>query len=182
MKIIFGLCNPGEKYQDTRHNVGFWFLDILAAHWNFPAFENQSKFQAEISKGKFKEEDILLAKPQTFMNLSGKTVRVLLDFYKLSPDDIIVIHDELDLPIGKYRVATDSQSAGHNGVQNIIDTLGTQKFNRLRIGIGQGETEIEEPACKIGAHDFVLGKLTNPERKTLESIKDNLINEIEKVI
>jgi len=182
MKIIFGLGNPEEKYQGTRHNVGFWLLDELAGRWNFPAFENQSKFQAEISKGKFNQEDVLLLKPQTFMNLSGKTVRTVLDFYKRTSDDIVVIHDELDLPIGKYRIATDSQSAGHNGVQNIIDILGTQQFSRLRIGIGQCETEIEEPACKLGAHDFVLGKLTPKENETLDNIKDNLIEEVKKMI
>ena len=133
--IIAGLGNPGEKYDDTRHNIGFAMVDKLQEHWNFPAFGFNKKFQAEVSEGNHASQKLLLLKPQTFMNLSGAAVRAILDFYKLTPADIIVIQDDIDIALGTFKVATDSRSAGHNGVQNIIDQLGTQQFTRLRLGV-----------------------------------------------
>jgi len=114
------------------------------------------------------------------MNLSGTAVRSLLDFFKLTPDDIIVIQDDLDLALGTYKIATDSRSAGHNGVQNLIDQLGTQKFTRLRIGIG--ETTTDEPLCRLGAHDFVLDKFSETETEKLKKISDDILNEIKKLL
>lgn len=137
MKLIVGLGNPGKKYKATRHNIGFIFIDALQAGWNFPVFEFQKKFNAELSRENFQQEDIILVKPQTFMNLSGESVKKILDFYKMIPKDILVIHDDLDIAMGNFKIATNSSSAGHNGVQNIIDQLGTQEFRRIRVGIGQ---------------------------------------------
>ncbi|HBR72016.1 MAG TPA: aminoacyl-tRNA hydrolase [Candidatus Moranbacteria bacterium] len=175
MKIIIGLGNPGKQYENTRHNAGFILLDKIREDFALPDFVFNKKFNSEMSEGEYQIQDtkckIMLVKPQTFMNLSGKSVRAILDFYKLSPADIIVIHDDLDIKLGTFKIATNSSSAGHNGVQNIIDTLGTQEFQRLRIGIGQETTN--EPSCRIGAHDFVLGKFSNEElKKILELSKE----------
>ncbi|MFA7209811.1 MAG: aminoacyl-tRNA hydrolase [Parcubacteria group bacterium] len=180
MKIIIGLGNPGQEYAGTRHNVGFAIIDKLKEASGFPDFESNKKFDAEISKGSIDGTEVLLVKPQTFMNLSGTAVRSLLDFYKLAVDDIIVIQDDLDIALGKYKVATDSSSAGHNGVQNLIDQLGTQKFKRLRVGIG--EERDGAPVCRLGAHDFVLGKFSEEEKKTIESVTENIADGIKNLL
>lgn len=178
MKIIIGLGNPGKEYANTRHNVGFEIMDELQKEFSFPDFEFNKKFNAEISKGNIDAQEIILAKPQTFMNLSGVATRNILDFYKLSASDIVVIHDDIDIAIGTLKVASDSRSAGHNGVQNIIDQLGTQEITRLRIGVGAVTTD--EPSCRIGAHDFVLGKFSEEENKTIQNITENIISEIKR--
>jgi PTH1 family peptidyl-tRNA hydrolase len=178
MKIIIGLGNPGKEYKNARHNTGFMILDKIREVWGFPEFEFNKKFNAEISKGKIQDKEIILFKPETFMNLSGVATRAALDFYKLTAEDILVIHDDLDIETGKYKIATDSSSAGHNGVQDIIDKLATQKFKRIRIGIG--EAKEGAPVCRLGAHDFVLGKLSKEELETLEKISESVLEEIKK--
>ncbi|PIP28434.1 MAG: aminoacyl-tRNA hydrolase [Candidatus Moranbacteria bacterium CG23_combo_of_CG06-09_8_20_14_all_35_22] len=223
MKIIIGLGNPQIKYEFTRHNAGFFMLDKIQEKFNFPAFEFNKKFNSEISLASspfgrgcrvlatgegagVEDNKILLIKPQTFMNLSGVSVKAILDFYKLSPGDIIVIHDDIDIPLGKYKIAVDSSSAGHNGVQNIIDQLGTQKFRRIRIGIGK--TPEEKEACQISAHpprarldstikskrvdersssrveadSYVLEKFTSAELKTIKKISEDILEEIRKFL
>jgi len=180
MKLIIGLGNPGQEYAGTRHNIGFEIIDGLRESSGFPDFESNKKFSAEISKGVIGGSETLLVKPQTFMNLSGTAVRSLLDFYKSATDDIIVVQDDLDIALGKYKVSADSSSAGHNGVQNIIDQLGTQKFKRLRVGIG--EERDGAPVCRLGAHDFVLGKFSEEEKKTIESIRENIVSEIKNLL
>ncbi|MFA6383281.1 MAG: aminoacyl-tRNA hydrolase [Parcubacteria group bacterium] len=176
MKLIFGLGNPGKEYEHTRHNVGFEIVDKLQRDWNFSPWEFNKKFNAEISKG----NDTLLVKPRTFMNLSGEAVRSILTFYKLTPDDIIVIHDDLDIPVGKYKVATDSSSAGHHGVENIIEKLGTQKFKRIRIGIGEDNSD--EDTCRLGAHDYVLDKFSEEEKEKIKNIENDVLSEIKKLL
>ncbi len=184
MKIIIGLGNPGEKYIGTRHNAGFEFLDKLQKEWNFPEFELNKKFNAEISVKKSQISDlkfqILLIKPQTFMNLSGESVKNILNFYKLSPDNILVIHDDKDIPLGEYRAASDSSSAGHNGVQNIIDQIGTQKFKRIRIGTGiKSDTQTDLSAGALAkAEIFVLQKFSNKEKEIIEKVFEEIIKEI----
>ena len=184
MNIIIGLGNPGEKYADTRHNTGFMFLDFLKNCWNFPEFEFSKKFNAEVSESIYDLKSInyklILVRPQTFMNLSGEAIQAILGFYKLSPADIIVIHDDLDIGLGKFKIATDSSSAGHNGVQNIIEKFGTQKFNRIRVGIGKTKEEKED--CIIDAHDFVLQKFTEEEKETIEKIFPEIEKEIKKLL
>lgn len=181
MKIVVGLGNPGAQYEGTRHNIGFAIIDKLQQELGFPAFEFNKKFNAEISKGAIGSSEALLAKPQTFMNLSGESAQAILDFYKLSPEDIIVVHDDLDIASGKYKVAQDSSSAGHNGVQNIIDKLSTQKFKRIRIGVGE-ETVEGAIKCRLGAHDFVLGKFTPEEKEKISAIEKNIPEEIQKLL
>jgi PTH1 family peptidyl-tRNA hydrolase len=199
MKIIFGLGNPGEQYFGTRHNIGFEILDFIQKEWDFSPFEFNKKLDALVSKGTLsptpspsqgeggqrpsegQEREILLAKPQTFVNLSGEAVQKILEFYKLIPNDIIVIHDDLDIALGKYKVATDSSSAGHNGVQNIIDKLGTQKFKRVRIGINPdvGNANLRS---EIIAEKFVLQKFSEEERKKIADLEPVILEEIKKLL
>jgi peptidyl-tRNA hydrolase, PTH1 family len=181
MKLIIGLGNPGKKYETTRHNTGFAFLDFLKQSWNFPEFESNKKFNAEISEKNYqpqtKNYELLLVRPQTFMNLAGVSVQSISDFYKLSPADIIVVHDDLDIETGKYKIAIDSSSAGHNGVADIIEKLGTQKFMRLRIGIGN-----QDLRTKIDPTDFVLQKFSDEERKSIQKLFPEMEGEIKKLL
>lgn len=181
MKLIIGLGNPGKEHENTRHNLGFLLVDKLQKEFGFPDFSLNNKFSSETSEGNYNGNKILLAKPQTFMNLSGTAVKKILDFYKLTPDDLIVIHDDLDIPAGKYKLATDSSSAGHNGVQNIIDQLGTQVFRRVRIGIGETQ-DGETIACRLEAHNFVLGKISSEESEKINSIEKEILSEIQKLL
>jgi PTH1 family peptidyl-tRNA hydrolase len=181
MILIVGLGNPGKEYENTRHNLGFIFADKLQKELGFSEFSANKKFDAEIAEGNYAGNKIILTKPQTFMNLSGEAVRKIMDFYKLTPEDILVLHDEIDLPAGKYRLATDSSSAGHNGVQNIIDQIGTQAFKRVRIGIGQ-DTATGDPSCRLGAHDFVLGKISSEELEKISAIEKEILSEIQKLL
>jgi len=132
MRLIIGLGNPGIKYQGTRHNIGFMVVDKITADFNF-----KSIFNAEISKKIFRDQKIIIVKPQTFMNLSGDAVMPIMGFYKLSPSDLVVIHDDIDMEFGKIRVSLDQGHGGHNGVRSIIDSLGTSEFYRIRIGVGR---------------------------------------------
>jgi len=129
MKIIVGLGNPGRKYKNTPHNIGFEIVDQFAKENNFPEFKLSKKFNALVSE----KDDIILAKPETFMNNSGESVAKIINFYKT--DDLIVIHDDIDLLLGDIKISEDSGSAGHKGVQSIIKELGSQKFARVRVGI-----------------------------------------------
>ncbi len=145
MKLIVGLGNPGEKYKNTRHNIGFILLDKLAeennASWKF-----DKKFNAEISKF----GDYLLVKPQTFMNKSGEAVSKIVNFYDIALEDILLIHDEIDLEHGVIKVEKGRGSAGHKGVQNVIDHLATKDFERMRIGVGKPDNP------NIEVEDWVL--------------------------
>ncbi len=156
MKLIVGLGNPGEKYKDTRHNVGFLFVERLRKKWDFPSFESLPRFEALVATGTMSDEKILLVKPETYMNRSGKSVVSLLSFYKLSPSDLMVVHDDLDIEKGKCKGTPSASSAGHNGVSDIIERLGTQEFFRLRIGIGRSED-------KTPPHDYVLQSFHDEE-------------------
>lgn len=175
MLIIIGLGNPGKEYERTRHNAGFMIVEKLRERWNFPDFEFGKKFNASLSKGKFQQKEIILAKPETFMNLSGQAVKSLMDFYKLPAEDILVIHDDLDIPLGSFRIATDSGSAGHNGVENIINLIGTKTFRRIRIGIKPEEGIID-------ATNFVLQNFKDDEIKIINDLSESLMEKIETAI
>lgn len=131
MKCIIGLGNPGKKYEKTRHNIGFMVIDELIKRFGMDF--NKSKFKCDYDI----QEKVLFIKPQTFMNLSGEGVRPLLDFYKINVEDVFVIYDDLDLPIGKIRLREKGGHGGHNGIKSLIEHLGTKNFKRLRIGIGR---------------------------------------------
>lgn len=135
MTLIVGLGNPGKKYIRTRHNLGFRVVDKFAEENKFPRFKSSKKFNSLISKGKFDKKKVILAKPQTFMNESGKAVKTLMDFYKTTRTVLVVVHDDIDLPLGKIKIVKNRGTAGHKGVQSIIDELGTKNFIRFRIGI-----------------------------------------------
>ncbi len=180
MRIILGLGNPGEKYKITRHNVGFTVLDKLAEEFD-SAWENNKKFKAEIAMTpliKEGEGGFVLAKPQTFMNLSGDSAQKILNFYKIKenelPEKLTVIHDDLDIEFGKFKISVNRASAGHNGVQSIIDKIGTKNFKRVRVGIKTAERE------KIPAEKFVLGKFKKKELGILEPLIAKIIEEIKR--
>ena len=155
MIIIIGLGNPGERFKNTRHNVGFMAVDEFAKENNFPDFKLQKKSEALISEN----ENILLAKPQTFMNESGKSVKKILGTENV--ENLIVIHDDIDLPAGKIKIVKDRGSAGHKGVESIIKAVGNDNLVRIRIGIA-GKNDIK--AMKV-----VLKKFSKEEEKILES-------------
>lgn len=163
MKLIVGLGNPGQEYKNTRHNVGFEVIENLA---ELP-FKMNKKFNAEVSGGRLKREKLILLKPQTFMNNSGQAVIAAAHFYKIKPADILVIHDDIDLPLGKIRIKKDGSSGGHRGVESIIAALGSENFIRLKIGVAP-----EARPKNFDAANFVLKKFGKTEEKTLvETIK-----------
>ncbi len=135
MKLIVGLGNPGAKYAGTRHNAGFSVIDELAERHNIKV--DTSKHKAFIGKGVINGEKVILAMPQTFMNLSGESVRAIMDFYKLTVDDLIVVYDDIDLDVGKLRIREKGSAGGHNGMKNIILHSGSQNFVRVRVGVGK---------------------------------------------
>ncbi|MDN6161483.1 MAG: aminoacyl-tRNA hydrolase [Atopostipes sp.] len=135
MKLIFGLGNPGKKYESTKHNIGFAVVDQLAKSLGMKF--NQSKFKSLYAEGRIGSEKIILIKPQTLMNLSGEAVRPWLDFYKLKKENILIIYDDMDLAVGKIRLRLKGGSGGHNGIKSIIQHLGGKNFNRIRVGIGR---------------------------------------------
>ena len=183
MKIIFGLGNPGKEYENTRHNVGFEIIEKIRSDWGFSEWEFNKKFNAEISTGDYKlkttNQKLLLIKPQAFMNLSGTAVKNILTFYKLTPDDIIVIHDDLDIAVGKYKISKNVSSAGHNGIDSIIEKIGTQDFTRVRIGV---EMESGRSARQIPGEDFVLQKFSEDESEKIKKISNDILNEITKLL
>ena len=133
MIAIIGLGNPGKKFEATRHNVGFMAIDAFAQENNFPEFELQKKYDALVSQ----KEKILLAKPQTFMNESGKTTDYFVQKEGINPDKLIVLYDDLDLPLGSFKISFDRGNGGHNGVKSIEEHLGSREFIRIRIGISR---------------------------------------------
>lgn len=157
MKVIVGLGNPGPKYAETRHNVGFEVIDYLAAAPGCSPF--REKFEAFVAELKEGDETVLLVKPLTFMNLSGRAVRAILDFYKVPIENLIVICDDINLPLGKLRVRTRGSHGGQNGLRNIQEQLGTDGYTRLRIGVG-------EPS--FDAVDHVLSKFKPGERPAVD--------------
>jgi PTH1 family peptidyl-tRNA hydrolase len=163
MNLIIGLGNPGKEYERTRHNAGFLFLDFLRDSWGFPGFSTSARWKGAVSEGVRNGEKTILLKPETFMNRSGDSVRSIMDFFKLSPEDLTVIHDDLDIESGRYRVTEGSRAAGHNGVADLIEKIGTQDFRRIRIGIGR-------PPENIPTEKYVLTPFTQEERETLETL------------
>lgn len=175
MILIVGLGNPGKKFEKTHHNAGFMMADKLQKEWNFPDFKFNKKFNAEISEGNYKLKaesyKLMLIKPQTFMNNSGQAVKQIMKFYKIKPEDIVAIHDDLDIDLGKYKISANSSAAGHNGAQSIISALGTKKFTRVRIGI---EGPIFREKRKIPGDKFVLKNFTSNEKKEINNILDEI--------
>ena len=155
MKLVVGLGNPGRQYAATRHNVGFMVIDRLARELNVAM--TKKMFNTLVGQGLVDREKIVLAMPQTYMNLSGQAVGALLNWHKLDPVDLIVVYDDLDLPAGTLRIRPSGGSGGHKGMQSIIEVLGTENFARVRVGIGRPEIVDMETA------DYVLSRLDPKE-------------------
>lgn len=167
MKLIVGLGNPGNEYQNTRHNVGFDIVDKIAEDGNFPAFKE--KFQGLITEKTIDGEKVILLKPQTYMNLSGNSLIQVVKFYKIdSENDVVVIYDDMDLPLGKLRFKINGSAGGHNGIKSIISHIG-QNFLRVKCGIGKAMSRQENIS-------FVLGRFTKEESESVENLFNNAIS------
>lgn len=169
MKLVVGLGNPGRKYEDTRHNAGFWWLDAVARVARV-TFRRESRFHGEVAR--VPGSDLWLLKPETFMNESGRAVGALAAFYRIEPAEILVAHDELDLPPGAVRLKFGGGLSGHNGLRDVAPVLGTQDFWRLRIGIGHPR-EIAQNQQEVV--DFVLHPPRAEERKAIDSALDKAL-------
>lgn len=165
MKLIVGLGNPGLSYMKTRHNIGFVFLDEIIKKYNFKI--DKEKFLGKYTIEQINDEKIIFLKPQTYMNLSGESISKFVEFYKIKTEDILVIYDDIDLDVGRIRLKRKGSSGGHNGVENIIECLGTENFNRLKIGISKDEL--------IDTKDYVLGKFTEEDEEVLTKIKPKVV-------
>ena len=163
MKLVVGLGNYGKEYKNTRHNIGFMFLDYLGYE-----FILNSKFNALECETTINNQKVLFIKPLSFMNLSGEVVSKYVNYYKISLDDILVIQDDLDMEIGKYKTMYNHGDGGHNGIKNIIQNLESREFLRLKIGISKDKN--------IEVRDYVLGKFSSSELKNIKHVFDNLDN------
>lgn len=163
MYIIVGLGNPGKNYDNTRHNIGFTALDVIAKICNVKI--NKIKHKALVGETTISGQKVLLVKPQTYMNLSGESVREVIEYYKIEPENLIVIYDDIDIPCGKIRVRKKGSGGSHNGMKSIIYNIQSDQFPRIRIGIGK-ETRID-------LKDYVLGGFGKDEKKTIEDSVNN---------
>lgn len=162
MRLVVGLGNPGTKYQDTRHNIGFLFIDYLARRHGI-SLREESKWEAQSGRGTLWGQPVMLVKPLTYMNLSGRAVGRLARFYRLEAEAVAVFHDELDLPLGSARVAKGRGPGGHNGVRSLIDQLGSRDFVRFRLGVGR-------PPEQRPAAGYVLSSFSPEEHRALPDL------------
>ena len=172
--IIVGLGNPGQKYEKTRHNMGFLAVDLLAEKKGVPL--NKVKFKAAYNIMEFGGEKCLVMKPQTYMNLSGEAVREAAQFYKVPADHVLVIYDDVSLPVGKLRVRPNGSAGGHNGIKNIIAHLGTQEFPRVKIGVAAPQGGGAEMV------DYVIGVPSQEERKVLAQMFEKAVDAAECIV
>ena len=170
MKAIIGLGNPGMKYAGTRHNIGFDAVTAIADKYNLSI--NNKKFKGVYADGHIAGEKVLLIQPQTFMNLSGECVREVADFYKLNPDEIIIICDDINLDVGRLRIRKNGSAGGHNGLKNIIAHLGTEEFPRIRVGVGE-KTEGWDLA------DYVLARFDKDSEPVIREALANVVGAVE---
>ncbi|SFK57598.1 peptidyl-tRNA hydrolase [Halobacillus dabanensis] len=170
MKCIVGLGNPGKKYEKTRHNIGFAIIDEWAERNNWSL--SQKKFNGLYTMERVDGEKVILLKPQTYMNLSGESLRPLMDFYDINVEDVLVVYDDLDLPPGKIRLRKKGGHGGHNGIRNIIDQLGTKEFKRLRVGVGR-------PEGSKSVIDHVLGTFYKEEQEPVQESIDYAVQACE---
>lgn len=167
MYIIVGLGNPTSKYDGTRHNIGFDVITRISDDYNIPLDINKHK--AILGSGYIEGEKVILAKPQTYMNLSGESVRALADFFKVDADNIIIIYDDISLDVGKLRLRTKGSAGGHNGIKSIIAHLGTESFPRIKVGVGDKPTGWD-------LADYVLSHFTKEENEIIrESLEKSSV-------
>jgi len=167
LKVIVGLGNPGPKYTETRHNAGFWFIDEVARKYS-ASFRAENKFHGEVAKISLQGKEIWLLKPATFMNRSGLAVKSLLSFYRFTAEQLLVAHDEIDLPPGTVKLKTGGGHGGHNGLRDIINQLASKDFHRLRIGVGH-------PGNKDQVVDYVLHNASRDERALIDGDIDDAV-------
>ena len=165
MKLIVGLGNPGKEYKNTRHNIGFNFLDCYVDYKNL-GNDWTKKFDGLYMKVNIDGESVILLKPQTYMNLSGNSVRKAMDYYDISTDDILVISDDLDLSIGNYKLKSKGSCGGHNGLRDIESKIGTTEYKRLKIGISNDKDK--------DTKDYVLGKLSKADKEIIDNLYKDL--------
>lgn len=181
MKLIVGLGNPGPRYETTRHNVGFLAIDRLIDAWG--AELKPSKHDAEIYEANISGQKTLLIKPLTYMNLSGRAVGPLFHYLKLNAEDLIVIHDEVDLPIHTFKIKQGGGTAGHNGLKSIDENIGNENnaYYRVRIGIGHPR-HFEDDRKKMETADYVLGQLGQDEADLFDKVFDQVVQAIQMII
>ena len=174
MYIIAGLGNPGKKYEETRHNMGFMAVDFLAEKYDIKV--NKIRFRALTGEGRIAGQKVLLLKPQTYMNLSGESVRSLLDYYKVDEEqELLVIYDDISLGVGQIRIRAKGSAGGHNGIKNIIAHLGGQVFPRIKVGVG------EKPP-KWDLADYVLGHFSKEEQEQMEEGYEHAVCAVKEIV
>ena len=167
--LIVGLGNPGEQYERTRHNVGFIVIDKIAESMEL-VWKQEKKFKAFIASG----DQVMLIKPTTFMNLSGEAVSKVASFYKIDPKNVVVVHDDVDFPFLEWKIQLGKDSAGHKGVEDIMQKLGTSDFWRVRVGVGKPES------VQFGVEDYVLSSFTKEDLQKVEELSGEILNNIQK--
>ncbi|KOS63051.1 aminoacyl-tRNA hydrolase [Lysinibacillus agricola] len=170
MKIIVGLGNPGKPYEQTRHNIGFDVIDALAEKWGTPL--TNSKFNGMYATVHRPEGKVLLVKPLTYMNLSGECVGPLMNYFDIDVEELIVIYDDLDLETGKLRLRQKGSAGGHNGIKSLIQHLGTQEFNRIRVGVNR-------PPAGMKVADYVLSKFSKEDQAVVGDAIEKCVNAVE---
>lgn len=171
MFLIVGLGNPGKEYNNTRHNIGFEVIDYLSNKYNIEI--NRKKFKGVCGEGFIANEKVILLKPETYMNLSGESVREVINFYKISTEEIIIIYDDISLEVGKLRIREKGSAGGHNGIKSIIANLSSQVFPRIKVGVGQ-------PKDNLISH--VLGRFSKEESTVLEEVIEASSKAVEIII
>ena len=171
MFLIVGLGNPGLQYENTRHNIGFKVIDNIAKEYNIEI--NRQKFKGVYGEGFINGEKVILLKPTTYMNLSGESIREVVDFYKLTCEDIVVIYDDISLDVGRLRIREKGSAGGHNGIKSIIAHLGTDVFPRIKVGVGQPNVDLV---------NYVLGKFTDEEMEVLSESIDASTKAVSEII
>lgn len=171
MFLVVGLGNPGSQYEDTRHNIGFKVIDNIAKEYNIQI--NRQKFKGIYGEGFINGEKVILLKPTTYMNLSGESIREVVDFYKLTNEDLVVIYDDISLDVGRLRLREKGSAGGHNGIKSIISHLGTDVFPRIKVGVGQPNVDLV---------NYVLGKFTAKEMEVLSESIDASTKAVSEII
>jgi len=185
MKLIVGLGNPGDKYAGVRHNLGFMVVDELGKRGKGKgeSWKYEEKFKSEILDFTLNALRLTLVKPQTYMNNSGMAVQALVDYFKIAPEDVIIIHDELDLPLGKIKVRIGGAGAGHHGIESIIKILGTDKFIRVRLGIGNLKTQSSEhKGASVSAEKFVLEPFIRSETGSVKHMIKQALKALDELL
>lgn len=171
MFLIVGLGNPGKEYENTRHNIGFNAMDVISKKYKVEL--NRIKFKGVYGETFINGEKVILLKPSTYMNLSGESIRAVMDFYKISDENVLVIYDDISLEVGRLRIRDKGSAGGHNGIKSMISHMGTQEFARIKIGVGQPKGDLV---------NHVLGSFAKDEREILDKVLETVVIAAEVII